>query len=81
MHECCTVPIDQIMTNEHKPDGVCCLVSDVTEALPLTDCPESGNSSRKIQPLLFVNLAFLSGLGLLGVRESQIQHGNLSEMA
>ena len=32
-------------------------------------------------PLLFVNLAFLSGLGLLGVRKSQIQYGNLSEAA
>ena len=32
-------------------------------------------------PLLFVNLAFLSGLGLLGVRESQIQYGELSEAA
>ncbi len=49
MHECCTVPIDQIMANEHKPDEVCCLVSEVTEAPPRADCPESGNSSRKIQ--------------------------------
>ncbi len=31
-------------------------------------------------PLLFVNLAFLSGLGLLGVRYSLIQNGELSEV-
>ncbi len=49
MHECCTVPIDRIMANEHKPDGVCCLVSEVTEAPPSADCPESGTASRKIQ--------------------------------
>jgi len=49
MHECCTVPINQIMANEHEPDGVCCLVSEVTEAPPRADCPESGTSSRKIQ--------------------------------
>ncbi len=49
MHECCTVPIDQMMANEHKPDGVCCLVSEVTEAPPRADCSESGTSSRKIQ--------------------------------
>ncbi len=28
-------------------------------------------------PLLFVNLAFLSGLGLLGIRNNQIQYGEL----
>ena len=49
MHECCTVPIEQMMANEHKPDGVCCLVSDVTEAPLRADCPESGTGSRKIQ--------------------------------
>ena len=32
MHECCTVPINQIMANEHKPDGVCCL-GDVNRAV------------------------------------------------
>lgn len=49
MHECCTLPIDRIMANEHKPDGVCCLVSEVTDTPPRADCPESGTSSRKIQ--------------------------------
>ena len=49
MHECCTAPIDRIMANEHKPDGVCCLVSEVTDAPPSADCPESGTASRKIQ--------------------------------
>ena len=32
-------------------------------------------------PLLFLNLAFLSGLGLLGVRYSLIQNGELSEVS
>ena len=32
-------------------------------------------------PLLFVNLAFLSGLGLLGVRNNLIQYGELSEVS
>ena len=32
-------------------------------------------------PLLFLNLAFLSGLGLIGVRYSLIQNGELSEAA
>ena len=32
-------------------------------------------------PLLFVNLAFLSSLGLLGVRYNQIQYGELSGVA
>ena len=37
------------MANEHKPDGVCCLISEVTEAPPSADCLQSGTSSRKIQ--------------------------------
>ena len=49
MHDCCTLPVEKIMANEHKPDGVCCLISEVTEAPPRADCPESGTSSRKIQ--------------------------------
>ncbi len=49
MNECCTLPVEKIMANEHKPDGVCCLISEVTEAPPRADCPESGTSSRKIQ--------------------------------
>ena len=49
MHECSTLPIDRIMANEHKQEGVCCLVSDVTDAPPTADCPESGTASRKIQ--------------------------------
>ena len=32
-------------------------------------------------PLLFLNLAFLSGLGLLGVRYSLIQNGELFEVS
>ena len=32
-------------------------------------------------PLLFVNLAFLSALGLLGVRDNQIQYSELSEVS
>ena len=46
MHECCTVPVEKIMENKHKPDGVCCLISEVTEAPPRADCPESGTISR-----------------------------------
>ena len=49
MNECCTLPVEKIMANEHKPDGVCCLISEVTEAPPRADCPESGTISRKIQ--------------------------------
>jgi len=26
MLECCDVPLEKIMANEHKPGGVCCLV-------------------------------------------------------
>ena len=49
MHECGTVPVEKIMENEHKQDGVCCLISEVTEAPPRADCPESVTISRKIQ--------------------------------
>ena len=49
MYECFTVPVEKIMENEHKQDGVCCLISDVTKAPPRADCPESGTISRKIQ--------------------------------
>ena len=35
MYECCTVSIYQRMANEHKPDGVCCLVSKLTAMFSL----------------------------------------------
>ena len=49
MLECCDVPLEKIMSNEHKPGGVCCLVTEVTEAPLRADCPASGTGSRKIQ--------------------------------
>ena len=49
MHDCCTVPVEKIMADEHKPDGVCCLVTEVTDAPLSADCPNSGTGSRKIQ--------------------------------
>jgi len=49
MHECCTFPIEKIMANEHKPDGVCCLVTEETDAPLLAACPESATDSKKIQ--------------------------------
>ena len=49
MNECCTLPLEKIMANEHKPDGVCCLITEKTDAPPQTDCPESGTESEKIQ--------------------------------
>ena len=49
MHECCTIPIDKIMANEHKPDGICCLVTEVTDAPLRADCPVSATESKKIQ--------------------------------
>ena len=49
MHDCCDVPLEKIMANEHKPGGVCCLVTEVTEAPLRADCPASGTGSRKIQ--------------------------------
>jgi len=49
MHDCCDFPVDVIMANEHKSGGVCCLVTEVTDAPLKVDCPVSGTSSRKIQ--------------------------------
>lgn len=49
MLECCDVPLEKIMANEHKPGGVCCLVTEVTDAPLRADCPQSKTSSRKIQ--------------------------------
>lgn len=49
MNECCTIPVEKIMANEHKPDGVCCLVTEETDAPLKADCPDSGTNSRKIQ--------------------------------
>ena len=49
MHDCCTFPVEKIMANEHKPDGVCCLVTEESDAPLRAECPDSGTSSRKIQ--------------------------------
>ena len=49
MHDCCDVSIDKVMANEHKAGGVCCLVTEKTDAPLRADCPQSGTSSRKIQ--------------------------------
>jgi len=49
MHECCTVPVEKIMANEHKPDGVCCLVTEETDAPLRAVCSESATDSKKIQ--------------------------------
>jgi len=56
MNECCTVPVEKIMVDVHKPDGVCCLVTEVTDAPLRADCPQSGTGSRKIQRRTVENL-------------------------
>lgn len=49
MNECCALPAEQIAADQHKPGGVCCLVTEKTEAPARAHCPESGTSSRKVQ--------------------------------
>ncbi len=56
MHECCDVPVEEIMSNEHMPDGSCCLVTEVTDAPPSADCPASGTESKKIQHRTIENM-------------------------
>ena len=31
MNECCTLPLEKIMANDHKQDGVCCLITEKTD--------------------------------------------------
>ena len=56
MHDCCDVPLEKIMVNEHKPGGVCCLVTEVTEAPLRADCLVSGTGSKKIQRITVEHL-------------------------
>ncbi len=49
MHECCTVSVEKIMADDHKPDGTCCLVTEETDAPLRAICPRSGTGSIKIQ--------------------------------
>ena len=49
MYECCDVSLEKIMSNEHKPGGVCCLITEETVAPLRAHCPQSKTSARKIQ--------------------------------
>jgi len=49
MNDCCVVPIDKIMANEHLSDGACCLVTETSDAPLRANCPKSGSDSKKIQ--------------------------------
>ena len=55
--------------------------NSVTEGLSSSFFENLIYTAPVFAPLLFVNLAFLSGLGLLGVRYSLIQYGELSEVS
>lgn len=49
MNECCKESVEKIAADEHKPGGICCLVTERTEAPTRADCSVSRTSSRKIQ--------------------------------
>ncbi len=49
MNSCCTLPVEVIAEDKHKPDEQCCLVTDVTHAPARAECPVLKTSSRKVQ--------------------------------
>lgn len=49
MNSCCTLPVETIAADQHKPGESCCLVTEKTAAPAKVNCPISGTPSRKVQ--------------------------------
>lgn len=49
MNSCCTLPVETLACNEHRTDGECCLMTDVSQAPETAQCPVSQVIGRKIQ--------------------------------
>ena len=65
MNSCCSEPADIIEEDRHKPDGECCLITDISDAPSRTECPFSGKLSSNIQRRTLEHLLVDKRLSLL----------------
>jgi hypothetical protein len=65
MNSCCTLPIETIASDQHKPDDTCCLVTEQTNAPARAECPVSKTSSRRVQHRTVEHLVNAEKRGLI----------------